>query len=170
MSMYAAWPNNICSKSTSLPSSKAFRLADISLSLYLSLPIGIFWRQIQVVPNSVTRSLSINITPKYYVTKKRACNVLFSEFPAPSVAGNLNNFRLSKLEARMNFKKQNIPKKLNFLKSFMNLLPFERSPHIFTCKTSCCCFWKITELSCFISEYPKYYFVIGMIPWLCTKL
>ena len=82
-SMYAAWPDNICSKSTSSPSSKAFRLAYLSVSLYLSLPIGVF-RQIQVVRNSVTRSLSINITPKYYVTKKRACNVLFSEFPAPT--------------------------------------------------------------------------------------
>ena len=41
--------------------------------------------------------------------KERACSVLISEFPAPSPAIyiNLNNFRLSKLEEKMNKNKQN---------------------------------------------------------------
>ena len=73
---------------------------------YLFSPICIFFKYkfFRVL------SLSINIyTPKYYVTKKRACNVLFSEFPA--YPGNfiviLNNFRLPRQEETINKNKQN---------------------------------------------------------------
>ena len=57
---------------------------------------------------------------------------MFCSANFPRLPRNLNNFRSSRVEERMNFKKQNIPKKLNCLKSFMNLLSFDGEVHTFS--------------------------------------
>ena len=71
---------------------------------YIYLLLSSFLVQMQVV----RRSMSL-LQPSITWQKERACNVLISEFPAPSPAIyiNLNNFRLSKLEEKINKNKQN---------------------------------------------------------------
>ena len=104
--MYAAWRDNICFKSSSLPPRKALRMAFLSPWLICFLLSAFFkYKFFEVL------SLSITIyTPKYYVTKKEPamfCSANFPRLPRKFHWIILNNFRLSRQEETINKNKQN---------------------------------------------------------------
>jgi len=99
--MYAAWPDNICFKSSSLPPRKAFRMAYLSLWLIRFLLSAFF----EVLSLSITIS-----TRKYYVTIKEPamfCSANFPRLPRKFHWLIPNNFRLSRQEETINGNKQN---------------------------------------------------------------
>ena len=105
--LYAAWPDNICLESPSLPPKGFQRVLLVSITVFVS-SMFIFFSNTSCSKISVTLDqddLPASITWQ----KERARTVLISEFPAPSPAINTNllrQFRLSKLEERMNKNKQ----------------------------------------------------------------
>ena len=104
--MYAAWPDNICLESTSLPPKGFLNILLVSVTIFISSYLH-FSFKMQVVRRSL--SLSIKIIYNQVLRDKRACNVLISEFPAPSPAIyiNINNFWLSREWIKINKTKRN---------------------------------------------------------------
>ena len=76
--LHAAWLDNLCLESTSLPS-KAFQNF-----LLISITNLSFFVQMQVVRRSLSLSIKIIYNQVLRDRKERACTVLTSEFPAPS--------------------------------------------------------------------------------------
>ena len=79
------------------------------LYIYIYLLLSSFLVQMQLVRRSLSLSIKIIYNQVLHDKKKRACHVLISEFlaPSPAIYINLNNFRLSKLEEKINKNKQN---------------------------------------------------------------
>ena len=83
--MCAAWPDNICLESTSLPPKGFQEVLLISITIFISSYLHFFFT------NASFSKISVTLDQDYFrpcITwqKERACNVLISEFPAPSPA------------------------------------------------------------------------------------
>ena len=106
--MCAAWPDNICLESTSLPPKGFQEVLLISITIFISSYLH-FFLQIQVFRRSL--SLSIKIMDQVLRDKKKEPAMFWSaNFPRlpRQFTYILNNFRLSKQEERMN---KNKPKR-----------------------------------------------------------
>ena len=76
--------DNVCLESISLPS-KVFQIVLlISTTIFISSCLQFLYKCNWF--EDLCHSQSRLFTTKYYVTKKRACSVLISEFPPPSPA------------------------------------------------------------------------------------
>ena len=83
--MCAAWPDNICWESTSLPPKGFQEVLLISTSIFISSYLHFFFTNTSFSKISVTLDQDYS-RPCITWQKERACNVLISEFPAPSPA------------------------------------------------------------------------------------
>ena len=82
--MCSAWPDNICLESTSLPPKDFQEVLLISITIFISSYLPFFFTNTSFSKISVT--LDQDYRPSITWQKERACNVLISEFPAPSPA------------------------------------------------------------------------------------
>ena len=83
--MCAAWPDNICLESTSLPPKGFQEVLLISITIFISSYLHSFFTNTSFSKISVTLDQDY-LRPCITWQKERACNVLISEFPAPSPA------------------------------------------------------------------------------------
>ena len=92
--MCAAWPDNICLESTSLPPKLGFQeVLLISITIFISSYLHFFFLQIQVFRRSL--SLSIKIIYNQVLRDKMFWSANFPRLPR-QFTYILNNFRLSK--------------------------------------------------------------------------
>ena len=80
-SMCAAWPDNVCLESTSLPPKGFQKVLLISITIYIFSYLHFVLTSFSKI--SVTHDQDY-LRPSITWQKERACNVLISEFPAPS--------------------------------------------------------------------------------------
>ena len=104
--MYAAWPDNICFKSSSLPPRKAFRMAFLSPWLICFLLSAFF---LNTSFSEFYHSRSTFIRPS--ITWQKKSLQCFVQRISRAYPGNfiviLNNFRLPRQEETINKNKQN---------------------------------------------------------------
>ena len=81
----AAWPDNICLESTSLPPKGFQKVLLISITIFISSYLHFFKKNTSFSKIFVTLDQDY-LRPSITWQKERACNALISEFPAPSVA------------------------------------------------------------------------------------
>ena len=108
--MCAAWPDNICLESTSLPPKGFQEVLLISITIFISSYLHFFFLQIQVFRRSL--SLSIKFIYDHVLRDRKKEPAMFWSANFPRLPGQftyiLKNFRLSKQEERMN---KNKPKR-----------------------------------------------------------
>ena len=81
--MCSAWPDNICLESTSLPPKGFQEVLLISTTIFISFYLNFFFTNTSFLKISVTLDQDY-LRPCITWQKERACNVLITEFPAPS--------------------------------------------------------------------------------------
>ena len=83
--MCAAWRDNICLESTSLPPKGFQRVPLVSITIFISSSLHFFFTNTSCSKISVTLNQD-DLQPSITWQKERARTVLISEFPAPSPA------------------------------------------------------------------------------------
>ena len=90
--MCAAWPDNICLESTSLPPKGFQEVLLISITIFISSYLHLFFTNTSFSKISVTLDQDY-LRPSITWQKEGACTALISEFPAPSPAIYINLLR-----------------------------------------------------------------------------
>ena len=103
--MYAAWPDNISLQSTSLPPKGFQKVLLVPITIFISSYLHFFYKY--KLFEDLCHSQSRLFTTKYYMTKRKSLQC-FGQRISRQFTYILNNFRLSKLEERMN---KNKPKR-----------------------------------------------------------
>ena len=103
--MYAAWPDNISLQSTSLPPKGFQKVLLVPITIFISSYLHFFYKY--KLFDDLCHSRSRLFTTKYYMTKRKSLQC-FGQRISRQFTYILNNFRLSKLEERMN---KNKPKR-----------------------------------------------------------
>ena len=126
--MYAAWPDNdnICLESTSLNPKDFQKVLLISITIFISSYLHFFYKH--KLFEDLCHSRSRLFTTKYYVTKRKSLQCfdqrISRAFPGRQFTYIFNNFRLSKLQERMNKNKAKRNSHVDQKSAEIKLAPF----------------------------------------------